>query len=118
VIPDLLHQADPGAQASALVLNILDMRGQAIYSNQSGQSRQSTHNGQTAQSPLPRPEVKISFSPVFRKWELGLGYQDTTIEGLARSQFRNSLLLTGFVLALLLIGILLTLRAATREVRL
>src|ERR1044071_7982381 len=60
----------------------------------------------------------MSFSPVYRRWELGIGYQDTTIEGLARSYFRRGLLLTGFVLALLLVGIFLTLRVAAREVRL
>jgi signal transduction histidine kinase len=65
-----------------------------------------------------RYEVRAGFGPLFPMWELAAGYRTTTIEALARQQFRNNLLLTALVLGCLLAGILLMLRAAAREARL
>jgi signal transduction histidine kinase len=109
VVQELLRHPESGAAASTLAFSIFDARGQAVYSNLSGAG------GQSAPA---APEVKMTFSPVFRKWELGIGYQGTTIEALARNHFRQNLLLAGFVLALLILGLSLTLRAAARELRL
>ena len=63
-------------------------------------------------------EVKISMAPAFPKMESAIGYRGVTLEGLARKSFYESLLLTLFVLSALVAGILLTLRATARELRL
>ncbi|HEY6401195.1 MAG TPA: HAMP domain-containing sensor histidine kinase [Blastocatellia bacterium] len=63
-------------------------------------------------------EVKLPFTPVFPKMELAVGYRGTTLETLARKNFYQGLLLTACVLSLLIIGIVLTLRAAAREMKL
>jgi len=63
-------------------------------------------------------EVKLPFAPVFPKMELAIGYRGTTLETLARKNFYQGLLLTACVLSLLVIGVALTLRAATREMKL
>jgi signal transduction histidine kinase len=62
--------------------------------------------------------MKVAFAPVFPNWDLSAAYRGSSIEGLARASFEKSLLLTAFVLGLLLLGIILTLRAASREMRL
>lgn len=64
------------------------------------------------------PEVTLPLRPVFNYWHMALGYEGATIDSLARANFRRSLLLTAFVLALLVAGVALTLRAAARELRL
>ena len=63
-------------------------------------------------------EVWTSFAPIFPRWKLELGYKNTTIESLARSNFQKSLTLTLMLVALLVTGIILTLRATAREMRL
>jgi len=63
-------------------------------------------------------DVTVAFAPVFPRWQLAAGYNGLTIAELARRNFATTLLLDGVTLAVLLAGILLTLRAATREVRL
>lgn len=68
--------------------------------------------------PPTQYDVVIGFGPVFPRWQLAAGYSGLTIAELARRNFATNLLLDGMTLALLLAGILLTLRAATREVRL
>ena len=60
-------------------------------------------------------EIMTPFAPIFRRWNLGIGYQGTTIEVLARRQFQQNLTLTLLALVLLTGGVLLTLRAITRE---
>jgi len=60
-------------------------------------------------------EIMTPFAPIFRRWNLGIGYQGTTIEVLARRQFQQNLTLTLLALVLLNGGVLLTLRAITRE---
>jgi signal transduction histidine kinase len=63
-------------------------------------------------------EIRLPFIPVLRQWKMSIGYRNTTIEALARSQFRQNLLLIGVAIALLLIGLILALRATTREMKL
>ncbi|HEY6306896.1 MAG TPA: HAMP domain-containing sensor histidine kinase [Candidatus Angelobacter sp.] len=63
-------------------------------------------------------DVVIAFAPVFPRWQLAAGYSDVTIAGLARRNFETNLLVDGTTVTLLLAGILLTLRAATRQVKL
>ena len=63
-------------------------------------------------------EVRMSLAPAFPKLESAIGYRGVTLEALARKSFYESLLLTLFVLSALVAGILLTLRATARELRL
>lgn len=83
-----------------LVVGILDEKRKEIYA---------THSG------LADYEITTAFAPVFRRWKLGIGYQGTTIEALARRQFQQNLMLTLLALVLLTGGVLLTLRAIARE---
>jgi signal transduction histidine kinase len=92
-----------GEDKSGPIINVLDEHNREIYVNRGG---------------LRQREVVLPFSPVFRKWKLAIGYQDTTIAALARNQFRQNLLLIGVAMALLLVGLILTLRATAREMKL
>jgi signal transduction histidine kinase len=60
----------------------------------------------------------MAFAPVFPNWDLAAAYRGSSVEGVARASFEKSLLLTAFVLCLLLLGTILTLRAASREMSL
>ena len=102
-LPELLRDSGVAFNPAGAALLILDERQRAVY-------------GDAAK--LKRYEVRLPFTPAFPKWELAIGYSDTTIEALARSNFRRSLLLTLCVLALLLCGMLFTLRVAARELKL
>ena len=62
--------------------------------------------------------MKSSFAPAFPRWKIAVGYKDTTIEALAKDNFQKNLMLTLFVLSLLVLGIILTLRATSREMKL
>jgi signal transduction histidine kinase len=88
---------------SSPVINVLDENNREVYSSGSG---------------LTRHEILLELSPVLRKWKMGIGYRNTTIEALARSQFRQNLFLIGVAIALLLAGLILALRATTREMKL
>jgi signal transduction histidine kinase len=63
-------------------------------------------------------EVAIPFSPIVEKYELVISYKNITLEGLAKNNFKQNLIVNGFVFALLICGIFLTLRAITREIKL
>src|SRR5207253_7660611 len=78
IITELRRGVDGGAKDSNLAFGIFDEHGREVYPSQGGEHHY---------------EVKLDFSPVFRKWELGLGYQGTTIEALAQAHFRQSVLL-------------------------
>ena len=71
----------------------------------------------TGQRPA-KYDVAIPFGPVFPRWQLAAGYSGLTIAQLTRRNFETNLLLGGMTVALLLTGVLLTLRGATREVKL
>jgi signal transduction histidine kinase len=86
---------------SAPVISVLDEKDREVYP-----------------SGLTRHEIKLPLSPVLRQWKMGIGYRNTTIEALARSQFRQNLLLIGVAIALLFAGLILALRATTREMKL
>jgi signal transduction histidine kinase len=92
-----------GRDDSAPIICVLDENDREIYSSRGG---------------LGRREIVLPFSPVFRGWKLVIGYHDTTIAALARSQFRQNLLLISLAIALLLTGLILTLRATAREMKL
>jgi signal transduction histidine kinase len=88
---------------SSPIISVLDENDREIYSSGSG---------------LTHHEIRLPFSPVLRQWKMGIGYRNTTIEALARRQFRQNLLLIGVAIALLLAGLILALRATTREMKL
>jgi signal transduction histidine kinase len=88
---------------SAPVISVLDENDREVYSSGIG---------------LIHHEIRLPFSPVLRQWEMSIGYRDTTIEALARSQFRQNLLLIGVAIALLLAGLILAIRATAREMKL
>ncbi len=100
VVGDLLRGDE---NDSTPIISILDENDGEIYASRSG---------------LERREMVLPFSPVFRQWKLAIGYHGTTIEALARNQFRQNLLLISVAIALLLLGLILTLRATTREMKL
>lgn len=64
------------------------------------------------------PEVSIAFAPIFYKWKVGISNQDTSIEALARNHVRRQAMLIGFVLVMLIIGIVLSIRVVVREMQL
>jgi len=102
-MPELLRSMDAGSTGSALALGILDENSRELYSNKAG----------TADY-----EIKTQFAPVFPNWQVAIGYNGTTVEALARDNFRKGLMLVFFVLSLLMLGIALILRATAREMRL
>src|SRR5262249_5034445 len=92
-----------GGNDSTPIISVLDEYDREMYASRSG---------------LRQREIVLPFSPVFRRWKLAIGYHDTTIAALARSQFRQNLLLIGLAITLLLTGLILTLRATAREMKL
>ena len=104
LLPQSTSELLRGAGAeSAPVISVLDENDREVYSSGSG---------------LTRHEIKLPLSPVLRQWKMGIGYRNTTIEELARSQFRQNLLLIGVAIVLLLTGLILALRATSREMKL
>src|SRR6516162_1240120 len=63
-------------------------------------------------------EVEASFAPVFPDWRLAIGFPNQTLQSLARESFLRTMLITGIVLAVLLVGLYLMLRATVQEIRL
>jgi signal transduction histidine kinase len=102
-INDVLQRLDSGRYKTTPVISVRDESSTEVYSSQKG-SRS--------------PEISAPFSPVFRQWKLGIGYPDTTVAALARSQFRQNLLFIVLGLALLVLGLAVALRATRRELKL
>jgi signal transduction histidine kinase len=102
-IPALLSPLGGAAGAADLGLAVLDEKKSELYATPAR---------------LDSYEVKLPFAPVFPKMELAIGYSGTTLETLARRNFYQGLLLTACVLSLLVTGVVLTLRAAAREMKL
>ncbi len=103
MMPALLRSCDIDDKESALALGIFDETGDEVFTNRTGRGDY---------------EVKMSFAPAFPQWKLALGYKNTTIEQLARDNFTKNLLLTLLLLSILILGIILTLRATSREMKL
>jgi signal transduction histidine kinase len=103
MIPALLRSCDIDDKDSALALGILDEHSNELYTNRTGKGDY---------------EVKMTFAPAFPQWKLALGYKNTTIEQLAKDNFTKNLLLTLLLLSILILGIILTLRATSREMKL
>jgi signal transduction histidine kinase len=102
-MPELLREADASFTGSGLALGIFDEKTRELYSNKTGRTNY---------------EMKTGLGPVFPNWQAAIGYSGTTVEDLARDNFRKGLMLVFFLLSLLILGIALILRATTREMRL
>jgi signal transduction histidine kinase len=103
IIPELLRSCDIDDRDSALALGIFDETDNEVYTNRTNWGNY---------------ELKAGFGPAFPRWKIAVGYKDTTIEALAKDNFQKNLMLTLFVLSLLVLGIILTLRATSREMKL
>jgi signal transduction histidine kinase len=103
LLPRAMGELLRGFDDSSPVISVLDENDREVYSSGRG---------------LTRHEILLELSPVLRRWKMGIGYRNTTIEALARSQFRQNLLLIGVAIALLGAGLTLALRATTREMKL
>ncbi|HSE98013.1 MAG TPA: HAMP domain-containing sensor histidine kinase [Blastocatellia bacterium] len=103
IIPDALMKCEIDVKNTDLALAVFDEHKNELYASTTGA------NG---------PEVSLAFGPIFPRWDLALGYKNTTIEALARDNFQKNLMLTLFVFSLLIFGIILTLRATSREMKL
>jgi signal transduction histidine kinase len=103
MIPALLRSCDIDDKDSMLAVGILNERSDELYTNRTGKGDY---------------EVKMTFAPAFPQWKLALGYKNTTIEQLAKDNFTKNLLLTLLLLSILILGIILTLRATSREMKL
>src|SRR5262249_49776086 len=95
-LPGLLENPD-------LYIQILDQNQRPVYCTE---SRRTGY------------DVGIPFGTIFPRWTLTMGFRNATIDSLARSNFKKSLALTILLVALLVFGIALTLRATAREMRL
>ena len=102
-IREALNKVNGDVSASGAVISVLDENEGVVYASRTG--------------PKSR-EIILPFNPVFRQWKLGIGYPNTTVAALARSQFRQNLLFTIVALVLLLLGLALMLRATRRELKL
>lgn len=100
LIPSILQASETKSSGPDLAVGVFDEKQNEIYTSASG--------------PKNYP-IKLAFGPVFPNWDLAAAYRGSSVEGLARASFEKSLLLTSFVLCLLLLGVFLTLRAASRE---
>lgn len=102
-INDVLQSADAGRYNAIPVISVRDEHDSEVYS-----SRKGSTSG----------EISMPFSPVFRQWKLGVGYSETTVAALARSQFRQNLLFIVLGLTLLLLGLAVAVHATRRELKL
>ncbi len=66
---------------------------------------------------ISAPEAELTFGPLAAEWLLQGRHRGTSIETLAHRQFQRGVGLLAFVLACLLLGAVMTIRAATREAR-
>ncbi|MEW6127811.1 MAG: ATP-binding protein [Acidobacteriota bacterium] len=103
VVAEMKRDSDEVEKEYELALMLFDENGKALYS-----SRDEVKNY----------EVAIPFAPIVPKYELVISYKNITLDELAKNNFRQNLIINAFVFALLVCGIVLTLRAITREIRL
>jgi signal transduction histidine kinase len=102
-ITEALNSPDLAIPNSDVVVSVSDENQREIYTNSPGHREYI---------------IETAFSRPFSNWKAGIGFKDTNLDSLARNSFLHSLALTFLVLAFLVAGIVLTLRATDREVRL
>lgn len=102
-ITEALNSPNLAIPNSDVVVSVRDENQREIYTNSSGNHEYI---------------IETAFSRPFSNWKAGIGFKATNLDSLARRSFWQSLAVTFLVLAFLLAGIVLTLRATDREVRL
>jgi signal transduction histidine kinase len=107
IIPDvfaeMMSRREEIENQDKLALMLFDENGKMLYASQAG---------------VKNYEVAIPFSPILPKYQLVASYKNITLEGLAKRNFQQNLIINGLVFGLLICGIFLTLRAITREIKL
>jgi two-component system, OmpR family, phosphate regulon sensor histidine kinase PhoR len=98
-----LRSPDVALANSNIALAIFDEAKNQIYANTNGNVEY---------------EVKSAFGRPFTRWEMAIGFKETTIAALARRNFRTNLVLTVLVFAVLVFGIALIVRTSARELKL
>jgi signal transduction histidine kinase len=103
VMAEMLSDADETGREYELALMLFDENGKQLFASHPDVQNQ---------------EVAISFTPIAEKYKLVISYKNITLEALALNNFRQNLIINGFVFALLICGIILTFRAIAREIKL
>src|SRR5687767_367859 len=102
-IAKTLNTYHANTASPAIAFSITDENQRVLYSNAAAQ------NGYFLESNFDRP---------FSNWKAGLGLKNTNLDELARDSFLHSAGATLLVLAVLVCGMVLTIRATDREARL
>ena len=106
VLPEAVKQALATFESSDLapIVSVTDAKGRIVYSN----------------GPLPRRKMEVEkpFSLVFTDWTIGLASRHTTPALVARRNFLLNVCLSAALATVLLGGVLLALRTASREMKL
>jgi signal transduction histidine kinase len=103
VLAEMMRDSDDIDRECEIALMLFDENGKPLYASHPD---------------VENREVAIPFSPIAEKYKLVISYKNITLEALASNNFKQNLIVNGFVFALLICGIFLTLRAITREIRL
>lgn len=102
-IDEVLRSPDVALANSNIALAIFDEAKNQIYANTTGNVEY---------------EVRSPFGRPFTRWEMAIGFKETTIAALARRNFRTNLVLTVLVLSVLVFGMALIVRTSARELKL
>jgi signal transduction histidine kinase len=103
LVSELSRNEKQGPARAELVLGVLDQRGRQICSSAPGTASFAE---------------RASLAPVLPRWEATAGFQTADVDTLARASFEKGLWFTVLVVAVLLAGIVMIVRAAMRELQL
>lgn len=103
VVAEMMNESDEREKEYELAFMLFDENKKMLY---------------TSYPNVQSYEVAISFSPIIEKYKLVVSYKNITLEDLATRNFKQNLIINGFVFSLLIGGIFLTVRAITREIKL
>jgi signal transduction histidine kinase len=103
VLAEMRSDADEIDREYEIALMLFDENGHQLYASHPD---------------VENREVSIPFSPFAEKYKLVISYKNITLEALATNNFKQNLIVNGFVFALLICGVFLTLRAIAREIKL
>ncbi|HEX5759055.1 MAG TPA: HAMP domain-containing sensor histidine kinase [Thermoanaerobaculia bacterium] len=107
VLPAAFTRALPKFSEDEYVVTVRDRRGELVFSNASGKTVRAV-----------REEVKRPFSLVFTDWTMGLASRHATAAEVAHRNFAVNVGLSALLAGVLLGGVLLALRTASRAVKL
>jgi signal transduction histidine kinase len=103
VLGEMMRDSDEIDSEYEIALMLFDENGKLLYASQPD---------------VQNREVAIPFSPFADKYKLVISYKNITLEALATNNFKQNLIVNGFVFALLICGVFLTFRAIAREIKL